>query len=191
MELIFISVIVLFVISYTRMVDFQEGGLRKSVYKLLAKLNELVLYEDMPKFKTSYVDNKVWKCELKVPGVHQTAVGWGDTEAESISGCAEFMLEVLKRDHSKNQYDPKDEESIFRDDIEYWFGNLKYDCRYMYYCSHCDVLVREKDEDIRKFLIGTAIKDWGKEFDDESEIVDMCSIVSIRLLMREEKKNLS
>ena len=173
------------------MVDFQEGGLRSSVYRLLANLSHIVLLEDMPKFKTSLVDDKEWKCELTLPGVAQTAIGWGDNEADAISGCAERMLEMLAKFYDKNQFDPNDRESIFQDNIEYWFGNIKYDKQYRYYVSHCDVLVREKDEDIRKFLLGTAVKDWGKDFDEEDELVDMSSIVSLKLLMRQRIKNLS
>ena len=166
-------------------IDFQDGGLKSQVFKLIVKMCELACTDDFPYFQTSSLENGRWECKLSIPGVKMTSVGYGETEVESVNDCALKMLTYLKMNHEHDDYDPDIEESIFRGNIEQFFGDIDYDYRYTYHLYETDILLDGHSyvTDSLKRMIANKIEK------DGDEIEAMSNIVTLRFLIKTEKKN--
>ncbi len=172
------------------MIDFQDSGLESQVYVLIAKMCDLTMSDDFPKFQTKKLPKKgLWECTLAIPGVEKTAFGRGKTEVESINLCAIAMLKLLKNNYKNNEYNPCDEKSVFCGDIEQFFGDVDYDSGYNYYLHRTDILLTKgRDDNLRRALMKKAIKNSIPYLEKNSEVDMMCDIVTLRFLIRNRKK---
>lgn len=169
------------------MIDFQNGGLESQVFEVIAKLCNLNGSDEFPHFQTTQYKDGKWKCEIKVPGIEFPTSGFGRTEVESINKCAAVLLYYLKKNHDKDQFDPEYEDSIFRGNIEQFFNKDKYDPRYRYHLCETDLLVDQAT--IKKLLLNHGEISL-KHIVENGEEIDLTSdIVTIRLLLKERKKN--
>lgn len=167
------------------MIDFQNGGLEHQVYELIAKMCDLACSDEFPHFQTTPIENGRWECKLSIPGVKKDSIGYGKTEVDSVNECALNMLAYLKMNHKNDDYDPDMEESIFRGNIEQFFGDIDYDYRYTYHLCETDILLDSNSyiADSLKRMIANKIEK------DDSEIDAMSNIVTLRFLIKKEKKN--
>ena len=167
------------------MIDFQNSGLEHQVYELIAKMCDLACSDEFPHFQTNPIENGKWECKLAIPGVKMISVGYGTTEVESVNACALKMLTYLKINHKNDDYDPDIEESIFRGNIEQFFGDIDFDYRYTYHLCETDILLDGYSHvaDSLKRMIANKIERNG------DEIEAMSNIVTLRFLMKTEKKN--
>ena len=172
------------------MIDFQNSGLEYEVYLLITKMCDLAKSDSFPKFKTTKITDGEWKCELSIPGVKDKAIAYQKDEVSAINRCASNMLYILETQHKNGEYDPDIYDSYFRENIEEFFGNLEYDCKYLYYMMDCDVLVRP-DEQLAFLLRERASESIDNVKDQGDEVIQMCDIVSLRFLVRHIKKNIS
>ena len=101
---------------------------------------------------------------------------------------ASIMLDVLEKYHDKDQYDPDIPDSVFRDNIEQFFDDVKYDSGYLYHLYETDILLNPND--IHTY---NRLKDYAKEsmrniYERGEEVDLMSDIVTIRFLIKEKKK---
>ena len=172
------------------MIDFQNGGLESQVYELIAKMCDLTMSDDFPKFQTKQLRDGLWECSLNILGVKNTAFGRGETEVKSINNCAHSMLQILKSKHKNDEYDPDIEESVFREHIEQYFGNIKYNPEYNYYVNISDILLCEgRDDYIRNILMKYAVENLRPCIEQGHEVDMMCDIVTLKFLIRRRKNN--
>lgn len=136
------------------MVDFQSGGLEFQVYELILKMCELTQSDEFPHFQTTQLDNGMWECTLEIPGIQTPAKSLQNTEVAAINRCAANMLHILKNVDEKGFYDPKIEESVFRDKLEMNFGNINYDPSYFYYMCQSEFPINPSDEYLMKYIVG-------------------------------------
>ena len=169
------------------MIDFQNGGLESQVFEVIAKLCYLNGSDEFPHFKTTQYKDGKWKCEINVPGIKFPTTGFGKMEVDAINRCAAVLLHHLKTYHSKDQFDPDCEDSIFRGNIEQFFNKDKYDPEYRYHLCETDLIIDSK------FVNELLLKNGGltlRHIAQEGEEIDLTSdIVTIRLLLKERKKN--
>ena len=133
------------------MIDFQNSGLEWQVFEVISRTYELVKSEDIPHFETNKLDNGKWKCTLKIPGI-ESAHSIQNTEVAAINRCASNMLHILDCLDKRGLYDPEVEESVFKEEIESYFGEVDYDSEYNYYLFSGDILFKENDEYAKKFI---------------------------------------
>ncbi len=170
------------------MIDFQDGGLEHQVYELIAKMCTLACSDNFPHFETKLLEDGEWQCKLAIPGVKKASIGHGKTEVDSINICALGMLDILKREHDKDQYDPDIEENIFGDNISQFF-NVEFDKEYRYRLCETDILLDVNDEYAYRLLQNYASSTINDIKTDGEEIDCMSDIVTIRFLVKERKKN--
>ena len=172
------------------MIDFQNGGLESEVYTLISKMCEITESDDFPKFLTTQEESGRWKCPLEIPGVKNTALGYGETEAKSINACAYKMLLILEKYHQNNEYDPDIEESLFKDRIEVYFGDIKYSKEYNYYIYSCGLDFDDQyGYQIKDLLMRYVEDNLDRVKADGGEVVKMSDLVDLRFLVRRRKKN--
>ena len=170
------------------MIDFQNDGLEHQVYELISKMCDLACSDSFPHFETKLLENGRWECRIAIPGVKKSAKASGKTEVESINVCALGMLAILKRDHDKNQYDPDIEDNIFGDSIGQFF-NVDYDKECRYHLCETDIHLNQNDTYAYKLLENYASETISRIKEGGGEIDLMSDIVTIRLLVKERKKN--
>ena len=165
------------------MIDFQNDGLEHQVYELISRMCDLTCSDEFPKFETKELPKK-WECRLKIPGVVTSGVGYGNNEVEAINNCALNMLMILNTNHDKNQFDPNVPDSVFRNNIEQFFGDVDYDKRYRYYLCETDIRIDYQTEmELDRFA-----KDVVDKINSNSAYVDMMSdIVTIRYLVKTKR----
>lgn len=168
------------------MIDFQNGGLEAQVYEAIAKLCYLNGSDEFPRFITSQYKDGKWKCEINVPGINFPTSGYGKTEVEAINRCAAVLLYHLKKNHNKDQFDPEYEDSIFRGNIEQFFNKENYDPKYRYHLCETDLLI---DSNVTYKLLLENGSHTLKRLSSEEDIDSVSEIVTIRLLIKEKKKN--
>lgn len=172
------------------MIDFQNGGLESRVYELIAKMCDLNESDEFQKFETTQDENGTWHCKLAIPGVKHIAGGMGKTEVESINNCAHVMLRVLEHHHKHGEYDPDIEESLFRDRIEEYFGDVEYDPGYYYYPFFCGIdLDGQNGYQLKSLLKQYAEFETAPIKKENGEIVRMSDFVELKFLVRKRKKN--
>ena len=143
--------------------------------------------DDFPKFITQQIDNNRWECQLSIPGVKTTAKAHGKSEVDSINQCAVNMLFILKMDHDKDTFDPDIDESIFRGNIEQFFGDVSYNPEYKYHLCETDILLNRHAITTFKLLESYA-KDTIQRIEEDGEEIDqMSEIVTIRFLVKKKK----
>ena len=166
------------------MIDFQTGGLEHQVYELIAKMCDLACSDMFPRFQTSQIENGRWECKLSIPGVKSVSIGHGNSEVESINQCALKMLMILKVNHPNDDFDPVEEDNLFRSNIEQFFGDVDYDSKYNYHLCETDVLLDSDD------YVAHSLERIGSfRIEDEEEIDRMSEIVTIRFLIKTKKNN--
>ena len=175
------------------MIDFQNSELTCEVFELIAKTSELMkkdtIEEGFPKFKTRKTFNDRWECEFNIPGMKKPGFGEADSEVCEINRCAENTLYLLRKNHDKGQYDPDIEESVFRDNIEEFFGDVDYNHDYQYRLVCSDILLSNNDVILVDLLKQKAKKTIQKIKDSGEEVDRMCDIVSLRFLIKKKKQN--
>ena len=170
------------------MIDFQNDGLEHQVFKLISKMCDLYCSNEFPHFQTRKLDNNKWECTLEIRGTKQKVTSIGNSEVTAINKCASIMLDVLEKYHDKDQYDPDIPDSVFRDNIEQFFDDVKYDSGYLYHLYETDILLNPND--IHTY---NRLKDYAKEsmrniYERGEEVDLMSDIVTIRFLIKEKKK---
>ena len=170
------------------MIDFQDSGLEHQVYELIAEMCNLTCSDSFPRFETKLLENDIWECKLAIPGVKRVAVAKGLSEVDSINACATNMLGILRTEHDKNQYDPEIEENIFEQNIQQFFS-VKYDNRYRYHLCQADILLDQNDNFAYRLLKSYASKTVDGIMEEGGEIDSMSDIVTIRFLVKEQKKD--
>lgn len=169
------------------MIDFQNGGLEHQVFELISKMCDLSCSDEFPHFVTNEQESGMWECKLSIPGVKATAIAHGKTEVEAINQCALCMRFILKKDHNKDQLDPDVEDSIFAGNIEQFFGDINYDRQYRYHLCETDLLL---DSTLSTKLFNNYGNDTLRRINEDGEEIDQVSeIITIRLLVKEKKKN--
>lgn len=134
------------------MIDFQNGGLESQVYKLILKMCDLTMSDEFPHFKTKRIKDDMWECSLEIPGVDVIANAKQKTEVAAINRCASNMLHILSCLDENGLYDPKKEESVFKDRIEERFGDISYDPKYFYYLCTEEIPINQQNKDIKKIV---------------------------------------
>ena len=170
------------------MIDFQKGGLEWQVFEAISKTYELVKSDDIPHFETKKLDDGKWECTLKIPGI-EIARSIQDSEVVAINRCASNMLHILDCLDKRGIYDPENEESVFREDIESYFGEVDYDPEYNYYLFTGDILFKEDDEYAKKFIKSYSRKYYGEISEQGDEIDRICDFITVRYLVKQKKKN--
>lgn len=169
------------------MIDFQNGGLEHQVYELISKMCNLCYSDDFPHFLTKQLENDKWECTLSIQGVKTVAFGKGRSEVEAINKCASCMIGILKSNHDKNQLDPEFDDSVFKNNIEQFFGDIDYDKEYIYRLCETDILL-DLNTSVTKEILNKSAKNLLTRLKDEGEDVDQISeIVTMRFLVKKKK----
>ena len=171
-------------------IDFQDGGLESQVYELIYRMTVLCKSDSFPHFDTKQLEDKSWECILSIPGVKQLVKAKGETEVASINRCASNMLFILNNNYNKNQYDPDITDSVFKKDIEEYFGDIKYNNEYNYHLFGCDILIDPKDHCLIDALNDYAYDNLSQFNEDGEEIDRISEIVTLRYLVKKKKSNL-
>ena len=166
------------------MIDFQKSGLERQVYEVITRMCDLVKTDEFPKFKTKKQKSGRWDCTLTIPGIETAVAKEQETEVAAINRCASNMLHILNSLDKRGLYDPNYEESVFKDDIEFFFGDLEYDPNYHYYLSTCDINLTAKDEGMKNMIKSYSTKYFDKCIEHGEEIDKICDIVTVRYLVK-------
>ena len=167
------------------MIDFQNGGLEWQVFEVISRTYKLVKSDDIPHFEAKKIEDGKWECFYEIPGIKK-AHAIQDSEVASINRCASNMLSILDQLDKRGIYDPDIEESVFKDGIELYFGDIDYDHKYNYYLFTGDISLDEAGK--------TFIKRYSQKYYDmfieRGEAIDkMCDIITVRYLIKQKKKN--
>ncbi len=174
------------------MIDFQNKKLDPKVFELMNKMYDLAPFDELPRFKTKQRKDQTWECRLEIPGILPAAVANRETEIEAVNKCASIMLHILRCQNEDGVYDPSIEDSIYKDNLESYFGDIDYDSKYLYYMSVIEQplyemneymrnLFKEKMKEVKKILAST----------NNDELVKTDAVLTARFLVRRKKRNLS
>lgn len=171
------------------MIDFQKGGLEPQVYELLLKAGQLCGGVDIPLFVRKKQDDGKWSCKFEIPGILPATSKDQKTEVAAINRCASNMLHILNNLDSRGIYDPKDEESVFKEEIESVFGNIDYNPEYFYHLLTGSILLGP-DEGYMKQKIAELSQDLTDVLEEHDEEIDkICNIITVKYLVKQKKKN--
>ncbi len=172
------------------MIDFQNKKLNQDVYELINKLYDLAPFSELPRFKTKQLKNGKWECILKIPGISPSSVANKDTEIESINKCASIMLHILRCQNKEGIYDPTIEDSIYKDNLESYFGEIDYDPNYYYYMSVIEKPDYQMDNHL-VHLFRNKFNDLKEKYSDnaDDDIVRANGVYVARLLIKRKKHN--
>ena len=170
------------------MIDFQNDKLEPEVYEALYRTSELMCGNPLPKFETKRNSDGKWICRFAIPGVETVVTPPYETEIEAINMCASNISYILDIVDKKGVYDPDAEESVYRDEIESYFGNVKYDKEYRYMLSHTSIGLGQEDDYLKR-IIKKRIKNEFEKWEEEGEIDRVCDWFTITYLLKFRKKN--
>ena len=169
------------------MIDFQDERLEPQVFEALYKVSELVTSRALPKFKTRLDDDGKWICEFKIPGIEEVAFTCNkDTEIDAINMCASNLLYILDVIEKKGVYNPDAEDSIYKDEIESYFGSIQFNKEYNYMLSHTSILI---NDDYFKNYIREQIENNLEKHEQAGEIDKVCDWYDVTYLLKFRKKN--
>lgn len=171
------------------MIDFQDSRLDQSVFEVMSRAFDYVLSDKMPRFKTKRLDSGKWSCSYEIPGIPAAYAKDKETEIEAINWCASNMMHILNHLSEEGIYDPEIDNSVFKDEIEIYFGNVRYSKEYNYRLFSSEILLADKDSYMKQ-MIELYSKRLGEQLlINNEEIVKIRDVLPITLLVRQKKKN--
>ncbi len=171
------------------MIDFQDIRLDQCVFEVMSRAFDYVLSDEMPRFKTKRLENGKWNCSYEIPGIPAAHAKEKETEIDAINWCASNMLHILTHLSEDGVYDPEIEDSVFKDEIEIFFGNVRYNKEYNYRLFSSEILLTDEDSYMKQ-MIELYSKRLGEQLSiNNEEIVRIRDVLPITLLIRQKKKN--
>ncbi len=170
------------------MIDFQNKKLDPRVFELINKMYNLAPFEELPRFKTKQSIDRTWECRLEIPGILPAAVANKETEIEAVNKCASIMLHILRCQNDNGVYDPNIEDSIYRDNLESYFGDIDFDSNFFYYMSVIEEPFLFMDDYPRNLFKKRMIEiEKHYKIANNDEIVKTDCLLTARFLVRKKK----